>query len=82
MEERQSLSFFVFFFLFYKERFNILVTNRNKHVVETLLKINSLKLQASVYLKNILNMVIKTTLVCYLYILTETDHKVIKTCTT
>ena len=81
MEERQSLSFLVFFF-FYKERFNILVTNRNKHVVETLLKINSLKLEASVYLKNILNMVIKTTLVCYLYILTETDHKVIKTCTT
>ena len=68
--------------VYHKERFNILVTNRNKHVVETLLKINSLKLQASVYLKNILNMVIKTTLVCYLYISTETDHKVIKTCTT
>ena len=37
--------------VYHKERFNILVTNGNKHLVETLLKINNSKLEASAYLK-------------------------------
>ena len=68
--------------IYCRERFNILVKNRNKHLVETFLKISSSKKEASVYLKNILNMNIKMTLICYLYISIEIAHKVIITCAT